>query len=302
MSSRTSVSSYRAPLAPDAAGDESPGGEAVPRVSISTDSGSEASTIDESALDAPTRSSYSKRASTSSTLSLLPPVKLPAESLSDSLTDLTLIGDAPSSRPVSRSFSNASKRMSLITELRSKRDRSDAASLMTVDEITAEVESRRESAGDLIAVVAEKEPSSADEWTQVAFEDGSKDGTDGDTDSMLEPQEIFPDTVAEETDVEDDEEEDDEDEDEYEDEDEEDDGGEAEDELTDDEPNKAITSRQGGAFHLTRPRPRPTVFLSPPFLGPQRKPSNGSRARLSVLGPSVRCTSAWMLPRVFLWQ
>jgi len=36
------------------------------------------------------------------------------------------------------------KRMSYITELRSKRDVSDSASFITVDEITAEVESRRE--------------------------------------------------------------------------------------------------------------------------------------------------------------
>jgi mitogen-activated protein kinase kinase kinase len=40
------------------------------------------------------------------------------------------------------------KRMSYITELRSKRDVSDSASFITVDEITAEVESRREN-GDV---------------------------------------------------------------------------------------------------------------------------------------------------------
>lgn len=177
--------------------------------------------------------------------------------------------------------------MSLITELRSKRDRSDVASLMTVDEITAEVESRRESGGtDLTAVVAEKEPSSADEWTQVAFEDGSKAGTDGDTDSMLEPQEIIPDTVAEETEVED---EDDEevDEDEYEYEDDEDDGGEAEDELTDDEPNKAITSRQGGAFPSIRLGP--TVFLILQFSANREnhQVDQGCAYRRWVLRPGV---------------
>ncbi|KAF4615438.1 hypothetical protein D9613_003091 [Agrocybe pediades] len=46
-------------------------------------------------------------------------------------------------RPVSKAMSTSSKRLSYMTELRSKRDRSDTASLMTVDEITAEVEKGR---------------------------------------------------------------------------------------------------------------------------------------------------------------
>jgi mitogen-activated protein kinase kinase kinase len=60
-------------------------------------------------------------------------------------------------------MSSSSKRMSFITELRSKRDRSDTASLMTVDQITAEVESRRES------LDVDRD---TDDWTKVNTEDG----------------------------------------------------------------------------------------------------------------------------------
>jgi len=75
----------------------------------------------------------------SSDAGLLPPVKFPSESLSES------IGDGFDADEDSRAmtFSTASKRMSLITELRSKKDLSDAVSLLTVDEITAEVENKQ---------------------------------------------------------------------------------------------------------------------------------------------------------------
>ena len=53
--------------------------------------------------------------------------------------------------------------MSYMTELRSKRDRSDTASFMTVDEITAEVESRR------ISTPTERE-TDLDDWTKVDAE------------------------------------------------------------------------------------------------------------------------------------
>jgi mitogen-activated protein kinase kinase kinase len=68
---------------------------------------------------------------------LLPPIPFPTETLSESMEGITR------QRPKSRAMSIASKRMSYMTELRSKRDKSDTASLMTVDEITAEVENRR---------------------------------------------------------------------------------------------------------------------------------------------------------------
>jgi mitogen-activated protein kinase kinase kinase len=60
--------------------------------------------------------------------------------------------------------------MSYMTELRSKRDRSDTASLMTVDEITAEVESRR-------ASMSVDHDSDMDEWTKV----DSENELEGDT-------------------------------------------------------------------------------------------------------------------------
>ncbi|KAF9242128.1 Pkinase-domain-containing protein [Melanogaster broomeanus] len=86
---------------------------------------------------------------------LLPPVNFPTESLSESMEDLT------GSRRLSRTSSNASKRTSFMTELRSKRDRSDTASLLTVDEITAEVENRRQSMAVDMGVEG------AEDWTKV---------------------------------------------------------------------------------------------------------------------------------------
>ena len=60
-------------------------------------------------------------------------------------------------------MSIASKRMSYMTELRSKRDRSDTASLLTVGEITAEVESRR-------ASISNERETDFDDWTKVDAE------------------------------------------------------------------------------------------------------------------------------------
>jgi len=48
-----------------------------------------------------------------------------------------------------------------MTELRSKRDRSDTASLLTVDEITAEVENRRQSMAVDMGVEG------AEDWTKI---------------------------------------------------------------------------------------------------------------------------------------
>jgi len=75
--------------------------------------------------------------------------------------------------------------------LRSKRDRSDTASMMTVDEITAEVESRR--AND-----SPDQESDTDEWTRVDSE-----GIDGEPLEETLPAEVAPAGVdAEEEDVE----------------------------------------------------------------------------------------------------
>ena len=138
---------------------------------------------------------------------LLPPVAFPSESLADSLN---LTGSA--SRPGSRMSTASSKRMSYITELRSKRDRSDTASMITVDEVTAEVESRTQ--GDETADGEE-----TDGWTAV-------ESSDADAKSVKEmPEE-------------------EEEEEEDEDEDEEDDGTDVT--VTDDEePGKTITSHGG---------------------------------------------------------
>ena len=70
---------------------------------------------------------------------LLPPVKFPSESLSESIGDGFDAGEGSGAM----TFSTASKRMSMITELRSKKDLTDAVSLLTVDEITAEVENKQ---------------------------------------------------------------------------------------------------------------------------------------------------------------
>ncbi|KAI5833967.1 ste11-like protein [Schizophyllum commune Tattone D] len=98
--------------------------EELPRMSLSTEDGSSVSLDgqDGPSEDAP---------------KLLPPIPFPTESFSEGLENFTA-----GSEDGSRSARPLSRRMSYMTELRSKRDVSDTASLMTVDEITAEVESR----------------------------------------------------------------------------------------------------------------------------------------------------------------
>jgi mitogen-activated protein kinase kinase kinase len=61
--------------------------------------------------------------------------------------------------------------MSYMTELRSKRDRSDTASLLTVDEITAEVESRQESSVN----TAVDQGSDSEDWTKVGVSETETD-------------------------------------------------------------------------------------------------------------------------------
>ena len=125
-----------------------------PRLSLSTDDGN--------SIDLETDDSYKRLSSPH----ILPPVAFPSESLAESLN---LETSEPVMRRQSRTLSTASKRMSYITELRSKRDRSDTASLMTVDEITASVESRRQSTLGTL-----RPDSGSDEWTQVDAEDDAE--------------------------------------------------------------------------------------------------------------------------------
>ena len=110
-------------------------GNPSPKVSISLEDGRE--------FDLDTAEGSDTLVSTNSfrtsDAGLLPPVKFPSESLSESIGD----GFDADEGSGAMTFSTASKRMSMITELRSKKDLSDAVSLLTVDEITAEVENKQ---------------------------------------------------------------------------------------------------------------------------------------------------------------
>ncbi|TFK29968.1 Pkinase-domain-containing protein [Coprinopsis marcescibilis] len=143
--SRASLSSIPPPLP-----EKHEHGDHIPRMSLSTEDGHSVdlhSDDEDGAKAAP---------------QLLPPI--PTGSFTDSIEEIT--GSRPS-RPVSRATSIASKRMSYMSELRSKRDRSDTASMMTVDEIVAEVESRRVS-----QVPDEPVPNQdLDDWTKVDTEE-----------------------------------------------------------------------------------------------------------------------------------
>lgn len=103
--------------------------EVPPRMSIETDYGESIDVTDDPALDPGAQPPQ-----------LLPPVQFPSETLSESLSNV--------GRGLGRTSSNASRasrHVSYLMELRSKRDRSDSGSMLTVDEITQEVESRRAS-------------------------------------------------------------------------------------------------------------------------------------------------------------
>ena len=106
-----------------------------PKVSISLEDGRE---FDLDSADG-SDTLVSANSLQSSNAGLLPPVKFPSESLSESIGDGFDMDEGSSAM----TFSTASKRMSMITELRSKKDLSDAVSLLTVDEITAEVENKQ---------------------------------------------------------------------------------------------------------------------------------------------------------------
>lgn len=111
--------------------------EDPPRVSLSTD--------DDSSLPLETEDeeNTSDPQYQTSQAHVLPPVNFSLESFSESMGNLA-------AQRLNRRLSSGSSttRMSYIRELRSKRDVSDSASFITVDEITAEVESRREN-GDV---------------------------------------------------------------------------------------------------------------------------------------------------------
>ena len=156
---RSSMISSPPPPIPDKVstftGETTPVTDEPPRMSLSTDDGR---SID-------LRGDETEPNRKNSTPHLLPPVNISAESFSESMENLT--GGRQSSRRLSKAMSIASKRMSFMTELRSKRDVSDTASLMTVDQITASVESRRES------LAVDTSDDSTDDWTKVGSDQGS---------------------------------------------------------------------------------------------------------------------------------
>jgi mitogen-activated protein kinase kinase kinase len=131
----------------------------IPRMSISTEDGHSVELQD---TDVPIPS-------TAVPPQLLPPIPFPTQSFAESFDDAA--------------DRRASKRMSYMTELRSKRDLSDTASLMTVDEITAEVESRRASKNV-------DNGSDTDEWTRVDSDDVLEHDVVEDT--LKEPEEVAP--------------------------------------------------------------------------------------------------------------
>ena len=191
------------------------------RVSLSTDDGHDVGA--DSDEDNKPLAMLNKR---DSKAHLLPPVNISFESFSESMNSLTG-GQLGAHRLSARPMSTASRRMSYIKELRSKRDISDTASIMTMDEITAEVESRRESGNNTIADDAS--------WTKVDAD------SDEDTEAPAAPVDIPPEGDEDEDDtiVEDDVEEEEE---EVEEEEEDEDGT-----------GKAITSKGHIAFSLSRP-------------------------------------------------
>ncbi|KAJ6596932.1 ste11-like protein [Mycena vulgaris] len=143
-SPRTSFSSYVQP--PPPLPDSRPP-EDLPRVSLSTEDGRSVdihSSDGSASPEAPKLTAHPQ---------LLPPIPFPTESFSESLESIT--GSGPGAR-VSRNLSGASRRMSYMTEVRSKRDRTDTASMLTVDEITADLATDR----------------SEEEWTKVESQDG----------------------------------------------------------------------------------------------------------------------------------
>jgi len=162
-SPRTSFSSLAPPPLPDKADTTisdaaSIMSEEIPRMSLSTEDGR--------SVELDVDANHPDENFTSSHPELLPPIPFPTESFSESLESIT---NGEEGARISRASSNASRfsrRLSYMTELRSKRDRSDTASLMTVDEITKEVESRRETKRQSLALHPNNS-SDTEEWTDV---------------------------------------------------------------------------------------------------------------------------------------
>jgi mitogen-activated protein kinase kinase kinase len=144
-------SNLRAMSPPRTAIPEDPNGERtasieVPRLSFSTDGGETLAYLDQPSSPQPNDFTDEKPP-------LLPPFASSTESLLDSFkkyspesSSTTLDAPAPRLGAGGRRVSNASNsRLSMISQIRRSKDRSDTASMLTVDEITAHVESKRTS-------------------------------------------------------------------------------------------------------------------------------------------------------------
>ncbi|KAG7092497.1 hypothetical protein E1B28_008848 [Marasmius oreades] len=159
--------------------------DGIPRMSLSTEDGRSVELSGEDHVHPPSSSVEPQ---------LLPPIPFPTESFSESLESAITPGEV---QRISRASSNASRfsrRMSYMTELRSKRDKgSDTASMMTVDEITKEVENRVAEKRDSIALSVHVSEDTSDvdgeDWTEVDGEEGGKELGSGDG---------FPDTPMDE--------------------------------------------------------------------------------------------------------
>ncbi|KLO13533.1 Pkinase-domain-containing protein [Schizopora paradoxa] len=162
--SRASSISLPPPPVPEKSPPKTGGPDTVdepPRLSLSTSDG-QTSELDHDSVEAERTEDENETESAESVSSgpkthLLPPVNFPSESFADSFNSVTsgvsasqsaqsaVGGRSGPSPSISRTTSNASRRFSYMAELRARRDRSDTASMLTVDEITAEVENRRKS-------------------------------------------------------------------------------------------------------------------------------------------------------------
>jgi mitogen-activated protein kinase kinase kinase len=199
MSISTSKSYTASPQA-ETISEEENEAENLPRVTLAMDTGS----------DQPGESGDSTRPSTAGSVEsqppLLPPFEPAAETLSESLQEFSPTETkkqseaqqpAHASRPRPKSIMLARRgsagstrsRVSMMTQLRRNRDRSDTASMLTVDEITADVEHRR--ASTITFEESDEEEELADVHVPAVIEEpivptSDVEGDDGDEDTAEE--------------------------------------------------------------------------------------------------------------------
>ncbi|KAL0581706.1 ATP binding [Marasmius crinis-equi] len=162
-----------------------PSEDGIPRMSLSTEDGRSVELSgDEDHGHDPHPSTSGGKAQ------LLPPIPFPSESLAESMESVVTPGGAQRMSRASSNASRFSKRMSYMTELRSsKRDKgSDTASMITMDEITKEVENRaaekeikkRDSIALSVNVNGNTSDVDGEDWEEVDAEEGGKELGSGD--------------------------------------------------------------------------------------------------------------------------